>query len=77
MTVKNQWWLLTGDYRVGLGESNTYHQLVDISIMGNLNRKVVIKQIQTPELLSKGDGKDGLGGLYSLVKTANFSAAVY
>ena len=35
--------VLTGDYRVGLGESNTYHQLVDISIMGNLNRKVVIK----------------------------------
>jgi len=37
------WGLLTGDDGVGLGESNIYHQLVDFSIMGNLNRKVVIK----------------------------------
>ena len=29
--------LLIGDQGIGLGESNTYHQLVD------LNRKVVIK----------------------------------
>jgi len=28
-------------------------------------------------LLSKGDGKDGLGGLYTLLSTANFSAAVH
>ena len=34
---------ITGDDGVGLGESNIYHQLVDFSIMGNLNRKVVIK----------------------------------
>ena len=26
-----------------LGEPNIYHQLVDFSIMGDLNRKVVIK----------------------------------
>ena len=26
-----------------LGESKIYHQLVDFSIMGDLNRKVVIK----------------------------------
>ena len=66
-TVKNEWELIAGDDGVCLGESNIYHQLVDFSIMGDLNRKVVIKQIQTPELLSKGDGKDGLGGLYTLV----------
>ena len=65
--MENQWELLTGDDGVGLGEPNIYHQLVDFSIMGDLNRKVVIKQIQIPELLSKGDGKDGLGGLYTLV----------
>ena len=34
---------ITGDDGVGLGESNIYHQLVDFSIMGDLNRKVVIK----------------------------------
>ena len=61
LTVKNQWELLTGDDGVGLGEYKIYHQL------GDLNRKVVIKQIQTPELLSKDDGKDGLGGLYTFV----------
>ena len=41
--MKNYWGLLTGDDGVGSGESNIYHQLVDFSIMGNLNRKVVIK----------------------------------
>ena len=35
--------------------------------MGDLNRNVVIKQIQTPELLSEGGAKDGLGGLYTIV----------
>ena len=60
LTVKNLWELLTGDDGgVGLGESKIYHQLVD------LNRKVVIKQIQTPELLSKADGKVVLRCLYS------------
>ena len=34
---------ITGDDGVCLGESNIYHQLVDFSIMGNLNRKVMIK----------------------------------
>ena len=34
---------ITGDDGVGLGEPNIYHQLVDFSIMGDLNRKVVIK----------------------------------
>ena len=34
---------ITGDDGVGLGEPNIYHQLVDVSIMGDLNRKVVIK----------------------------------
>ena len=34
---------ITGDDGVGLGESNIYHQLLDFSIMGDLNRKVVIK----------------------------------
>ena len=43
LTVKNYWGLLTGDDGVDLGESNIYHQLVDFSIMGDLNRKVVIK----------------------------------
>jgi len=33
----------TGEVGVGLGESKIYHQLVDFSIMGDLNRKVVIK----------------------------------
>jgi len=28
---------------IGLGEPNIYHKLVDFSIMGDLNRKVVIK----------------------------------
>ena len=37
LTVKNWWGLLTGDDWLGLGESNIYHQLVD------LNRKIVIK----------------------------------
>jgi len=35
-TVKNE-------RELSLGESNIYHQLVDFSIMGDLNRKVVIK----------------------------------
>ena len=35
--------LLTGDDGVGLGEPNIYHKLVDFSIMGDLNQKVVIK----------------------------------
>jgi len=35
--------LVTGDDGVGLGEYKIYHQLVDFSIMGDLNRKVVIK----------------------------------
>ena len=35
--------LLTGDDGVFLGESNIYHKLVDVSIMEDLNRKVVIK----------------------------------
>ena len=35
--------LLTGDDVVGLGEPNIYHKLVDFSIMGDLNQKVVIK----------------------------------
>ena len=43
LTVKNQWGLVTGDDGVCIGESNIYHQLVDFSIMGDLNRKVVIK----------------------------------
>ena len=43
LTEKNQWVLLTGDDGVGLGKSNIYHQLVDFSIMVDLNRKVVIK----------------------------------
>ena len=42
-TVKNEWELITGDDGVCLGESSIYHQLVDFSIMGDLNRKVVIK----------------------------------
>ena len=42
-TVKNERELVTGDDGVCLGESNIYHQLVDFSIMGDLNRKVVIK----------------------------------
>ena len=42
-TVKNERELITGDDGVCLGESNIYHQLVDFSIMGDLNRKVVIK----------------------------------
>ena len=41
--MKNKWELLTGDDGVGLGESKIYHQLVDFSIMGDLNLKVVIK----------------------------------
>ena len=44
-----------------------YHQLADFSIMEELNRKVVIKYIFTPEFLSKIDRKDGLGCLYTLV----------
>ena len=35
--------------------------------MEELNRKVVIKYIFTPEFLSKIDRKDGLGCLYTLV----------
>ena len=42
-TVKNERELIAGDDGVCLGESNIYHQLVDFSIMGDLNRKVVIK----------------------------------
>ena len=42
-TVKNERELITGDDGVGLGESNIYHKLVDFSIMGDLNWKVVIK----------------------------------
>ena len=42
-TVKNERELIAGDDGVSLGESNIYHQLVDFSIMGDLNRKVVIK----------------------------------
>jgi len=41
-TVKNERELIAGDDGVCLGESNIYHQL-DFSIMGDLNRKVVIK----------------------------------
>jgi len=43
LTVKNEWELIAGDDGVGLGEYKIYHQLVDFSIMGDLNRKVVIK----------------------------------
>ena len=35
--------------------------------MEELNRKVVIKYIFTPDFLSKIDRKDGLGCLYTLV----------
>ena len=42
-TVKNERELIAGDDGVCLGESNIYHQLVDFSIMGDLNRKVIIK----------------------------------
>ncbi len=41
--MKNERELIAGDDGVGLGEPNIYHQLVDFSIMGDLNRKVVIK----------------------------------
>ena len=67
LNVKNYWGLLTWDDGVGLGERKIYHQLADFSIMEELNRKVVIKYIFTPDFLCKIDLKDGLGCLYTLV----------
>jgi hypothetical protein len=41
--VKNERELIAGDGGVCLGEYKIYHQLVDFSIMVDLNWKVVIK----------------------------------